>query len=145
MPRLVEDGFARAALQSGCRFSASLAEARALMATGRPEQAEHVLAALQAPDEGAALTLTVLRARNLFWALHRAAAAEAGGRGAGRAGRPARATERQARGAGFASAEGDPRAALALAAPIESAPAVPEAARVRAAVAMAEALAVCGR
>ena len=44
MSRLAEDGFARAALQSGCGFSAGLAEARALMATGRPEHAEHVLA-----------------------------------------------------------------------------------------------------
>ena len=45
----------------------------------------------------------------------------------------------------FAFAQGDPHAALAIAAPIEADECAPEAARVRAAVALAEALAVCGR
>jgi tetratricopeptide (TPR) repeat protein len=45
----------------------------------------------------------------------------------------------------FAFAQGDPHAALALAAPVEADECAPAAARVRAAVAMAEALAVCGR
>jgi hypothetical protein len=148
MSRHAEEGFARAALQSGCRFSAGLAEARALMATGRPEQAEHLLAFVQAPNEGAAVTLTVLRARNLFWALDRAAEAEAVLCDAERELAPAgggRATELQALRARFAFAQGDPRGALALAAPVESDRTASEGARVRAAVAMAEALAVCGR
>ena len=45
----------------------------------------------------------------------------------------------------FAFAQGDPHAALAMAAPVEADACAPDAARVRAAVAMAEALAVCGR
>src|SRR5262249_7737033 len=44
----------------------------------------------------------------------------------------------------FAFAQGDLRVALALAAPIEAREDAPDAARVRAAVAMAEAFAVCG-
>ncbi len=45
----------------------------------------------------------------------------------------------------FAFAQGDPHAALAMATPVEADECAPDAARVRAAVAMAEALAVCGR
>ena len=158
MSRLAEDGFARAALQSGCGFSAGLAEARALMATGRPEHAEHVLAGLTAPSERAETTLALLRAWNLFWTLDRPAEAEAvldaGERAlAARAGRDARpapqagggTAELHALRARFAFAQGDPRAALALAAPIEADERAPELARTRAAIAMAEALAVCGR
>src|SRR4051794_22242761 len=104
MFRPAEESFARAALQSGCRFSAGLAEARALMATGRPEQAEHLLSSLHAPDAGATVTLAVLRARNLFWALDRAAAAETAIREAERAVPPARATELQALRGRFAFA-----------------------------------------
>jgi len=186
MSRLAEDGFARAALQSGCGFSAGLAEARALMATGRPEHAERILARLTAPSERAEATLAQVRAWNLFWTLDRPAEAEAvldaGERAlAARASRdtaptplsadastrdarpaalPTAASTRDARpapqaGGGtaelhalrarFAFAQGDPRAALALAAPIEADERAPELARTRAAIAMAEALAVCGR
>ena len=158
MSRLAEDGFARAALQSGCGFSAGLAEARALMATGRPEHAERVLAGLSAPSERAETTLALVRAWNLFWTLDRPAEAEAvldaGERAfAARAGRDARpapqagggTAELHALRARFAFAQGDPRAALALAAPIEADEHAPELARTRAAIAMAEALAVCGR
>ena len=158
MSRLAEDGFARAALQSGCGFSAGLAEARALMATGRPEHAERVLAGLSAPSERAETTLALVRAWNLFWTLDRPAEAEAvldaGERAlAARAGRDARpapqagggTAELHALRARFAFAQGDPRAALALAAPIEADERAPELARTRAAIAMAEALAVCGR
>src|SRR3954452_2732193 len=77
MSRLVAECFARAALQSGCRFSAGLAEARALMATGRPDEAEHVLRGLTAPDARAQTTLTLVRASNLFWTLDRPTEAEA--------------------------------------------------------------------
>ncbi|WP_028062848.1 tetratricopeptide repeat protein [Solirubrobacter soli] len=139
MSRLAEEGFARAALQSGCRFSAGLAEARALMATGRPDAAERLLADLTAPDERGATTLALVRAWNLFWTLDRPADAEAV-----LTARTA-APELHALRARFAFAQGDPLAALALAAPVEADECAPEAARVRAAVAMAEALAVCGR
>ena len=75
MSRLAEDGFARAALQSGCRFSAGLAEARALMATGRPELAEDVFARVAPAGPGEILKLALVRARNLFWTLDRPAEA----------------------------------------------------------------------
>jgi tetratricopeptide (TPR) repeat protein len=136
MSRLAEDGFARAALLSGCCFSAGLAEARALMSTGRPEQAELLLATLVPPSPAGAIKLAVLRAGNLFWALDRPAEACALLDGA---------PELIAIRARFAFAQGDPRAALALAAPIEAAADAPPAARVAAAVALAEAFAVCGR
>ena len=149
MSRLAEDGFARAALQSGCRFSAGLAEARALMATGRAEDAERVLGGLTAPSERAETTLALVRARNLFWALDRPAQAEAvldASEQALATREPRRrAAELHALRARFAFAQGDPLAALALAAPIEADESAPDAARVRAAIAMAEALAVCGR
>ena len=45
----------------------------------------------------------------------------------------------------FAFAQGNPRAALAIAAPVEASGEAPEAARIQAALAMAEAFAVCGR
>src|SRR5262245_58644528 len=77
MSRLAEDSFARAALQSGCRFSAGLAEARALMAAGRPEEAERILSGLTAPDERAEANLALVRAWNLFWTLDRPTDAEA--------------------------------------------------------------------
>ncbi|MDA0163198.1 hypothetical protein OM076_23190 [Solirubrobacter ginsenosidimutans] len=189
MSRLAEEGFARAALQSGCHFSAGLAEARALMASGRPDEAENVLATLAAPNARGEVTLALVRARNLFFALNRSADAEAALRAGeealaarGLAGSPASlartgkdavrgftgsgaplvrtsadapaartlpaslgAMELHALRARFAFAQGDPRAALAMAAPVEADPTAPDAARVRAAVAMAEALAVCGR
>ena len=159
MSRLAEGGFARAALQSGCGFSAGLAEARALMAAGRAVDAEGVLAGLTAPTERAETTLALVRAWNLFWTLDRAADAEvvlATGERALLAWADARAdrgcppnspgtAELHALRARFAFAQGDPRSALAMAAPVEADPCAPEAARVRAAVAMAEALAVCGR
>jgi tetratricopeptide (TPR) repeat protein len=148
MSRCADDGFARAALQSGCRFSAGLAEARALMATGRPEDAERVLSGLTAPSERAETTLTLVRAWNLFWTLDRPAAAEAVLDAGERALGPrisGGTAELHALRARFAFAQGDPRAALALAAPVEGDESAPEAARVRAAIAMAEALAVCGR
>jgi tetratricopeptide (TPR) repeat protein len=136
MSRLAEDGFARAALLSGCCFSAGLAEARALMSTGRAEQAERLLAGLVPPTPADAVKLAVLRARNLFWALDRPDEAHLLLDGS-----PGLIALR----ARFAFAQGDPRAALALAAPVEAdADALP-AARVAAAVAMAEAFAVCGR
>jgi hypothetical protein len=141
MSRLGEDAFARAALQSGCRLSAGLAEARALMGTGRPAQAEAVLAALKPSSTAEAVRLAVFRARNLFWALDRPAEAEAvllDGKLRGSA-------ELVALRARFAFALGEPRTALALAEPIEADPRASEPARVRAAVALAEALAVCGR
>src|SRR4051794_8510652 len=144
MSGLAEGPFARAALQSGCRFSAGLAEARALMAAGRPAEAESVLGGLTAPDERDETRLALVRAWNLFWTLDRPDEAEAvlfAGEGAlGR-----EAAELSALRARFAFAQGDPHAALAIAAPIEADACAPEAARVRAAVAMAEALAVCGR
>jgi tetratricopeptide (TPR) repeat protein len=142
MPRLADEAFARAALQSGCRFSAGLAEARALMATGRPEPAEHLLATLTAPDDRASITLALLRARNLFWALGRPAHAEMV---LCEAATTSDAAELHALRARFAFAQGDPCGALAIATPIEACVGAPGAARVRAAVAMAEALAVCGR
>lgn len=141
MATQAEEGFSRAALQSGCRFSAGIAEARALMATGRPEQAEGVLARLAPPTPADAVKLALLRARNLFWALDRSHEAEAVLRAAEVTG----SVELDALRARFAFAQGDPLAALALATPIEASELAPEAARVRAAVAMAEALAVCGR
>jgi tetratricopeptide (TPR) repeat protein len=136
MSRLAEDGFARAALLSGCCFSAGLAEARALMSTGRAEQAERLLASLVPPTPAHAITLAAQRAGNLFWALDRPEEAQALLEGA---------PELIALRARFAFAQGDPRAALALAAPIEAAADASTAARVAAAVAMAEAFAVCGR
>jgi tetratricopeptide (TPR) repeat protein len=154
MPMLAEGGFARAALQSGCRFSAGLAEARALIATGRPDEAERVLATLVAPSERGEVTLALVRARNLFFALNRTADAEAvldagertlAVRGLAGGAATLGVTELHALRARFAFAQGDPRAALAMAAPVEADPTAPDAARVRAAVAMAEALAVCGR
>jgi hypothetical protein len=156
MSRPAEGGFARAALQSGCRFSAGLAEARALMATGRPEEAERTLANLAAPDERGEVTLALVRVRNLFWALNRAGEADAvltaaeqalATRAADGAGRAAssRVSELHALRARLAFAQGLPRAALAAATPIEADPTAPDAARVSAAVAMAEAYAVCGR
>ena len=188
MSRPAEGAFARAALQSGCRFSAGLAEARALMAAGRPEEAENVLGGLTAPDERDETRLALVRAWNLFWTLDRPREAEAV-LGAGEralearaAGSPDAPTSRSAAvpsaapavasalpatspvgtccaspvhapgvaelyalRARFAFAQGDPHAALAIAAPIEADACASEAARVRAAVAMAEALAVCGR
>ena len=45
--------------------------------TGRPEEAELILMTLTAPSERGEVTLAVVRARNLFWALNRAADAEA--------------------------------------------------------------------
>src|ERR1700742_584980 len=132
MSRLAEEGFARAALQSGCRFSAGLAggralvgpaEARALMATGRAGEAEHVLATLVAPNERGEVTLALVRARNLFFALNRSADAEAALRAGedalgvrGLAGGPASlsAMELHALRARFAFAQGDPRTALAM-------------------------------
>jgi hypothetical protein len=90
------------------------------------------------------VTLALVRARNLFWALNRAGEAEAVLAAAERASGGA-ASELHALRARFAFAQGDPRAALAAAAPIEADSGAPEAARVSAAVAMAEALAVCGR
>ena len=124
------------------------------MAAGRPDEAEHVLATLAAPDERGEVTLALVRARNLFFALNRSADAEAALR-AGEQALAARGTAGSAASLGamelhalrarFAFAQGDPRAALALAAPVEGDPTAPDAARVRAAVAMAEALAVCGR
>src|SRR5215218_3999588 len=77
MSRPAEGGFARAALQSGCRFSAGLAEARALMATGRPDDAERLLGDLAAPDDRGETTLALVRAWNLFWTLDRPVEAEA--------------------------------------------------------------------
>lgn len=144
MSRLAEDGFARAALQSGCRFSAGLAEARALMATGRPQEAERALGRLVPAGPAEAVKLALLRARNLFWALDRPAMAEAVLRTAELAAGD-NAAELHALRARFAFAQGDPRAALTLAEPIESCARATDAARVRAAVALAEALAVCGR
>ena len=147
MSRLAEGGFDRAALQSGCRFSAGLAESRALMAAGRPDEAERLLATLTAPSERGEATLALVRARNLFWALNRVGEAEAVLATAERAlaATSTGVSELHALRARFAFAQGDPRAALAAAAPIEADPSAPEAARVSAAVAMAEALAVCGR
>jgi tetratricopeptide (TPR) repeat protein len=142
MSTLAEEGFARAALQSGCHFSAGLAEARALMATGRPERAEHLLATLVAPDDRATVTLALLRARNLFWGLDRSTQAEMVLCDAAATNDAADLHALRAR---FAYAQGDPRAALALATPIESDADAPKASRVPAAVVMAEALAVCGR
>src|SRR3954451_10215143 len=133
MSRLVAECFARAALQSGCRFSAGLAEARALMATGRPDEAEHVLRDLTAPDARAQTTLTLVRAWNLFWTLDRPTEAEAVLAAGERALGPRSSSgtaERDALRARFAFAQGDPRAALALAAPIEADESAPEAARV---------------
>src|SRR3954453_2372848 len=164
MSRPAEGGFARAALQSGCGFSAGLAEARALMAAGRPEEAESVLSGLTAQRERDERTLALVRAWNLFWTLDRPDEAEAvlaAGEGAlearasaaeapapSAAATPVRApevAELHALRARFAFAQGDPHAARAIAAPIEADAGAPEAARVRAAAAMAEALAVCGR
>jgi ATP/maltotriose-dependent transcriptional regulator MalT len=145
MSKLAEGAFARAALQSGCHFSAGIAEARALIATGRSEPAEHLLATLAAPNDRATVTLALLRARNLFWGLDRSTQAEAvlheGERGLVGSG----AGELHALRARFAFAQGDPCAALAIAAPIEADPDAREVSRVPAAVVMAEALAVCGR
>src|SRR3954454_14920363 len=78
MSRLVAECFARAALQAGCRFSAGLAEARALMATGRPDEAEHVLRDLTAPDARAQTTLALAGAWTLCWTVARPPEAEAG-------------------------------------------------------------------
>src|SRR3954452_6958372 len=148
MSRLAEGAFARAPLLSGCRFSAGLAEARALMASGRPEEAESVLSRLGARHERDETTLALVRAWNLFWTLDRPDEAEAvltAGERVLEAGAPgAGVAELYALRAWFAFAQGDPRAALAIAAPIEADEAASETARVRAAVAMAEALAVCG-
>src|SRR4051812_26071657 len=157
MSRCAEESFARAALQSGCRFSAGLAEARALMATGRADDAEHILGELTPPDERAEANLALVRAWNLFWTLDRPLDAETV-LAAGERALTARASGGEPRASGapglaelhalrarFAFAQGDPRAALAMAAPVEADERAPEAARVRAAVAMAEALAVCGR
>src|SRR4051794_41128342 len=168
MSRPAEGGFARAALQSGCGFSAGLAEARALMAAGRPEEAESVLSGLTAQRERDERTLALVRAWNLFWNLDRpdeaeavlaagegalearasAAEATAPSAAAARGASPVRApevAELHALRARFAFAQGDPHAARAIAAPIEADAGAPEAARVRAAATMAEALAVCGR
>jgi tetratricopeptide (TPR) repeat protein len=155
MSRLAEEGFARAALQSGCSFSAGLAEARALMVTGRPEEAERILASVRPPTDNARVTLSLLRARNLFWALDRPGGAETvldeGEEALAASGITGGFTtasgiaELHALRARFAFAQGHPRAALAMAAPVEADERAPEAARVRAAEAMAEALAVCGR
>ena len=125
MSRLAEEGFARAALQSGCRLSAGLAEARALMGTGRPEQAERVLAALKPASPAEAVKLAVFRARNLFWALDRPADAEAVLLDAELRGTP----ELVALRARFAFALGEPRTAIALAEPIEADGRAPEPAR----------------
>ena len=94
------------------------------------------------------LKLALVRARNLFWTLDRAAEAELVLRNAEAAlaaNGPRGAAELHALRARFAFAQGDPRAALAIAAPVEASGEAPEAARVQAALAMAEAFAVCGR
>src|SRR4051812_22979625 len=119
MSRPAEDGFARAALQSGCRFSAGLAEARALMGAARPEEAERVLGGLAAPDERDAIRLALVRAWNLFGTLDRPAEAEAV-LTAGEAALGAEATELCALRARFAFAQGDLHAALTIAAPVEA-------------------------
>ena len=168
MSRLAEDGFARAALQSGCRFSAGLAEARALMATSRPELAEGVFARVAPAGPGEIIKLARARrsrssgARNavLRRSTTRRRRPEPSLRRGGerrsrpaarpheRHGRPARtagAAELHALRARFAFAQGDPLRRARHGRTIECSADVPEAARVRAAVAMAEALAVCGR
>ena len=112
------------------------------MGTGRPEQAERVLAGAQAR-----------LARRGGQARRCSAPATCSGRWtARRTPRPSCSTaelrgtpELVALRARFAFALGEPRTALALAEPIEADGRAPEQARARAAVALAEALAVCGR
>ncbi len=139
---------ARAALDCGGGFGARLALGRALAGTGRADEAEAVLGALEgeavSDDERAALA--VARARNVFWAQGRAAEAEALLVSAEAAVADRGVRERLAgQRIRMVAARGDPREALEAAGALLGDAGASEPARLHAAVAMAEALMSLGR
>src|SRR4051794_2152477 len=137
--------FARAA---GGGLGARLALGRALAATGRAEEADTVLSALeaQAVADTDRATVAIASARNLFWGLDRAADADAVLHRAERAVCDDRVrAEVEAQRVRLVAAHGRPQEALAAAEPLLRDPGVPEQARLQAAMAAAEALLASGR
>jgi DNA-binding NarL/FixJ family response regulator len=140
--------FARAAVDAGGGFGARLALGRALAGAGRAEEAERVLGdvePLASTDPERAAVVTAI-ARNLFWGLTRAADAEA----ALRRGEEAVADadlrdELTALRVRLVAAGGEPVEALAAAEPLLRDSGSSDRARLHAAVATAEGLAMQGR
>ena len=132
----------------GPRVRRPAALARALAATGDGAGAEQLLAGLApaAPDDAARAAIAVARARNLFWALDRAADADAVLRAAAAELRePALRHELAAQRVRLTAADGRPAAALAGAGPLLGDAAVDERARITVALGAVEALLSSGR
>jgi DNA-binding CsgD family transcriptional regulator len=140
--------FARAAVQAGGGFGAQLALGRALAGAGQGEEADRLLAALQqdASDDGRRAAVALARARNLFWALGRAADADGvlltAERDIAHAGLRHDLVAQRVR---LAAAQGRPRDALAAGRPLLDDPEVPEPARLNVALGVGEALFSSGR
>jgi DNA-binding CsgD family transcriptional regulator len=140
--------FARAAVQAGGGFGARLALGQALAGAGDAAEADELLAALepQASDDAGRARVAVARARNLFWGLDRASDADGALLAAEQAiADPALRDELVALRARLTSAQGRPLAALAAAGPLVESLHAAEQARLRAAIAVSEALWLRGR
>jgi DNA-binding NarL/FixJ family response regulator len=140
--------FARAAVAAGGGFDARMALGRALAARGRGEEAEHELARLEPPrgDDAARAALAIALARNRFWALGRAGAADEALRAAEAAVADADLRDDLvAQRVRLIAASGEPRAALAAAAPLLDDAGVGEPARLQIALGATEALFATGR
>jgi DNA-binding CsgD family transcriptional regulator len=140
--------FARAAVPAGGGFGARLALAQALAGAGDAAEADELLAALE-PDasvDAERAQVAIARARNLFWGLDCASDADGTLLAAEQAiADPALRDELVALRARMASAQGRPLAALAAAGPLLESSRAAEPARLRAAIAVSEALWLRGR
>ena len=144
-PALAER-LAGAALQAGAGFAAALAHGRALAAVGRGAEAEAELAGIAADTDDAVAAVALARARNLFWGLDRADDADAVLRDAANAVADAGLrSELVAQRVRLDAGRGRPQEALAGAQPLLDDDAVPERARVTAALGAVEALFSSGR
>lgn len=145
---VLAERLARAAVQAGAGFRAELALGRALAASGRGPEADRLLAGLeaQAPDDRERATVATARARNLFWALHRADDADAVLQGAERASSDEDVRhELTAQRVRLTAAAGRPQPALAAARPLLDDSRVHERARLTASLGAVEALFTSGR
>jgi DNA-binding CsgD family transcriptional regulator len=140
--------FARAAVDAGGGFGARLVLGRALAGAGRGEESEAVLGELEGRtgDDGERVALAIARARNSFWALDRAADAEAVLRRAEAAVADDRLRRELAgQRVRLVAARGRPLEALEAAMPLLGDANAGEPAQLHAAVAAAEALFSSGR
>lgn len=145
---VLAERLARAAVQAGGDFGGRLALGRALAAAGRGPEADRLLVdlAAQARDDRERAAVALARARNLFWALHRADDADAVLRGAELIVREDEIRhELTAQRVRLMAAQGRPREVLGAARPLLDDHRVDERARMTAALGAVEALFTCGR